>query len=75
MIKDKKDTKPKKTKKSKNIKKNSSSTLKKELQMVKWPSFKDIVKYTLATIVFCIILVIFFEILNLIMAYVKGIFN
>lgn len=49
--------------------------IKKELKMVKWPSFKEILKYTIATIIFCVILVAFFEILNIIMAYVKGLFN
>lgn len=49
--------------------------IKKELKMVKWPSFKEILKYTIATIIFCVILVAFFEALNIIMAYVKGLFN
>ena len=49
--------------------------IKKELKMVKWPSFIEILKYTIATIIFCVILVAFFEALNIIMAYVKGLFN
>ena len=49
--------------------------IKKELKLVKWPTFKEIFKYTVATIVFCIILVLFFEVLNLLMAYIKGLFN
>lgn len=49
--------------------------IKKELKLVKWPSWKEILKYTVATIIFCVILVLFFELLNLIMAYVKGLFN
>lgn len=49
--------------------------IKKELKLVNWPSAKDILKYTIATVIFCIILVAFFEILNVIMAYVKGLFN
>lgn len=49
--------------------------IKKELKMVKWPSFKELLKYTIATIIFCVILVAFFEALNIIMAYVKGLFN
>ena len=47
----------------------------KELKLVKWPSFKELLKYTIATILFCIVLVAFFEVLNIIMAYVKGLFN
>lgn len=49
--------------------------LKKEMKMVKWPSFKELVKYTIATIIFCIIFVAFFELLSILMAYVKGMFN
>ena len=49
--------------------------IKKELKQVKWPSAKEIFKYTIATIIFCIVLVAFFEALNVIMAYVKGLFN
>jgi len=49
--------------------------IKKELKVVNWPSAKEIIKYTIATIVFCIVLVAFFEVLNIIMAYVKGLFN
>ena len=49
--------------------------IKKELKQVRWPSFKDMLKYTIATLVFCIILVAFFEVLNIIMAIIKGMFN
>jgi len=49
--------------------------IKKELKLVKWPSAKEILKYTIATIIFCIVIVAFFEVLNIIMAYVKGLFN
>jgi len=49
--------------------------IKKELKLVRWPSFKDMLKYTIATLVFCIILVAFFEVLNIIMAIIKGMFN
>ncbi len=65
----------KKTKKDKPVKESFFKGLGKELKLVKWPSAKEIVKYTLATLVLCIILVAFFEVLNLIMAYVKGLFN
>ena len=46
--------------------------IKKELKLVKWPDSKEMVKNTIATIVFCIIFVAFFEVLNVIMAFVKG---
>ena len=60
----------------KEVKKEKFSVgLKKEMKMVKWPSFKELVKYTIATIIFCIIFVAFFELLSILMAYVKGMFN
>lgn len=49
--------------------------LKKEIKNVKWPTFKEIVKYTVATIIFIAVFVLFFELLNVIMAFVKGMFN
>ncbi len=62
--------------KEKKVKKESYiKGVKKELKLVKWPDAKEIVKYTIATIVFCIILVAFFELLNVILAYIKGLFN
>lgn len=65
------------TKKEKNNKPKESffGGMKKELKLVKWPSFKEILKYTVATIIFCIVLVAFFELLNVIMAFIKGMFN
>ena len=70
-------TKAKTTKKKvkKQPKEKFMAGIKKELKQVKWPTAKEILKYTLATIMFCIVLVIFFEILNLILAFVKGMFN
>lgn len=71
----KKQTKDKK-KTTKKVKKESLiKGIKKELKVVKWPTFKEILKYTVATIVLCIIFVVFFLCLNGIMAYVKGMFN
>ena len=65
-----------KKQKEKKVKKESYvKGIKKELKLVKWPDAKEIVKYTIATIVFCIILVAFFELLNVILAYIKGLFN
>ena len=71
----KKDTKKeKKSKKSVN-KEGLFKGIKKELKLVIWPKAKEIIKYTIATVIFCLILVVFFELLNLVMAYVKGLFN
>lgn len=67
----------KKINKKKKIEKKESylSKVKKEMKLVKWPTFKDIIKYTIATIVFCVVLVLFFELLNVGMAWIKGMFN
>ena len=45
-----------------------------ELKKVSFPSFKDVMKYTFATIVFCGLLVLFFLLLNLALSGVKGMF-
>lgn len=63
--------------KGEKVKKNKESFmkgLKKELKLVKWPSMKELVKYTGATIILCIILVIFFQCLDIILAFIKGLF-
>ncbi|MBE6156197.1 MAG: preprotein translocase subunit SecE [Firmicutes bacterium] len=70
----------KKVNSKKNVKNNKpkekfTEGIKKELKLVKWPTVKEILKYTLATVIFCIILVAFFEVLNLVMAFIKGMFN
>ena len=73
----------KKAEKKKNTKKETRKEpkekffagIKKELKLVKWPTWKEIFKYTIATIIFCLILVLFFELLNFVMAYIKGLFN
>ena len=49
--------------------------LKKEIKQVKWPTFKEVVKYTIATVIFIIVFVVFFVLINLFMAYIKGLFN
>ena len=65
----------KKDKKTKATKEKYMVGLKREIKNVKWPTFKDIVKYTIATIIFIAVFVLFFELLNIIMAFVKGLFN
>lgn len=77
----KKVTKVTKDAKKKNIKTKKVSTgpkesyikkVNKELKLVKWPTAKDVLKYTISTIVFCIILCCLFMLLNLILSVVKG---
>lgn len=47
----------------------------KELSKVKWPEGKEVLKYTVATIIFILIVVGFFVILNFGMSWLKGMFN
>ena len=49
--------------------------IKAELKKVTWPSKKDIIKYSIATLVFCIILMLFFQLLDFGLSVVKGVFN
>ena len=52
-------------KEKKEKKESKISLTKQELKKVSWPSIKDILKYTGATIVFVLILAGFFSLLNL----------
>ena len=45
--------------------------VKKELNKVKWPSKKNMVKYSVVTVVFIIFFALFFTALELIIAFVK----
>lgn len=60
--------------KKENKKNNDSylSGVKFELKKVNWPKFKDIIKYTLATVAFCLVLAGYFSLLNLILSLIKG---
>ena len=44
----------------------------KELKLVKWPTWKEVLKNTIATIVLIVIVVVFFLLLNLLLSIVKG---
>lgn len=58
-------------------KKNKDSffqEVKLELKKVTWPSLKLVVKYTIATLVLCVIFVIFFILINLLSSAIKGMF-
>lgn len=75
----KKDTKIKKQNKKDTKKKEQKKPqegyfkqVHKEVKLVKWPSAKDVLKYTVSTIVFCAILCGIFMLLNLIMSVIKG---
>ena len=64
-----------KTKKKKEKKERFFSGVKQEMSKVKWPTKKEVLKYTLATLIFIIVLVIFFVLISLLMSVVKGAFN
>ena len=44
----------------------------KELKLVKWPTAKEVIKYTISTIIFCAFLCLIFMALNLIMSLIRG---
>lgn len=64
-----------KKKENKNVKVGLFKGVRLELKKVTWPSKKDVLKYSVATLVFCIVVVVFFQVLNLGLSVVKGVFN
>ena len=71
MAKEKPKTKAKKPK-TKTKKENYFKSVKKEMKLVKWPTWKEVIKNTIATLVMIIILSGFFLLLNLLLAVIKG---
>ena len=72
----KKDEKTKKVKKTKKEKKNVKKEsffdgVRTEMSKVKWPTKKEVLKYTVATLVFMIVLVLFFVLLTLLMSLIR----
>ena len=65
----------KKAKGKKAPKENYIAGVKAELSKVVWPSKKEVLKYTISTIILVIVLVGFFILINLLMSLVKGAFN
>ncbi len=51
---------------------NFFTGIKKEMEKVKWPSKKEMVKYSITTIIFIIFFALFFFSLDLIFAYLKS---
>lgn len=64
----------KRNEKKKNNKDSFISSVISELKMVSWTPFKDIFKYTFATLLFCLVLSGYFAFLNLALSFVKGLF-
>lgn len=61
------------TKKTKKVKKESYlKSVKKEMSLVKWPTLKDVIKNTIATVVLCVVICGFFILLNFLLAVIKG---
>ena len=72
---DKKDNKEKGSKKKEKEKKDGYfKQVSKELKKVVWPSVGDIFKYSLAVIIFCVLLCLFFVGIDLIASLIKGLF-
>ena len=71
---EKKEKKSKKVVKSKVKKENYFKSVFKELKLVKWPALNETLKYTIATIVFCVVISGFFVLLNMLMSWIKGMF-
>ena len=71
---EKKETKKETPKKIKEKTKKTSwlGSVFKELKLVQWPNRKDMVKYSIATIVFIIFFALFFYAIELIMAFLKS---
>ena len=45
------------------------------MKLVKWPTFKEVIKYTIATVIMCLVVCGFFLLLNLLLSLVKGWIN
>ena len=63
--------------KEKKVKKSNKegfiSSIKAEMKKVKWHSFKEMLKYTIATIALVVVVALLFELLNVIISLVKGV--
>lgn len=58
--------------KEKSTKEGFFHNIRVEMKKVKWPSFKEMVKYTVATIVLVIIIALLFQVLNILISLIKG---
>lgn len=63
--------KKKNTKKTNTKKKHFLGEVRSEMAKVKWPSKKDMIKYSIATIIFIIFFALFFYAIDLIIALLK----
>lgn len=68
-------SKKKKVKTTKKKKDGFFKGVKLEMKKVTWPNKKDVIKYSVATLVLCITIMLFFQLLDLGLSVVKGVFN
>ena len=61
-----------KNEKSKVKKENYFKGVIKEMKLVKWPTPKEALKYTIATLALCVIICGFFLLINLLLNIIKG---
>lgn len=54
------------------VKENYFKGVKREMELVKWPDFKSVMKNTVATIALCLIVSTFFILLTLGLSVLKG---
>ena len=73
-VKEEKNKKDKKEDKKKDKKDGYFAQVNRELKKVVWPSALDVAKYSLAVIIFCVLLCLFFIGIDLIASFIKGLF-
>ena len=69
---EKRDSNKKNTKKTNKKKFTFFKEVKSEVSKVKWPSKKDMIRYSVATIVFIVFFALFFYLIDLIIALLKA---
>ncbi len=62
----------KKSKKNKVVKDNYFKQVRLEMKQVVFPKKKEVLKYTCATIVIVLLMIGFFELVNLVLSIIKG---
>lgn len=73
VVEEEKTAKKEKKKKEKN-KEGYFKLLREQMKKVIWPSGKDMFKYTFSTILFILVFVLFFQLIDVISSFVKGLF-
>lgn len=64
----------KKEKKEKKNKKMFLSSTVSEMKQMRWPTGKEVLKYSITTIFLCLFFIGFFVLINLLASFVKGLF-